>query len=259
MAKKKVRKGEDDEEDEFAPPPFDERAFYAGELELAKGTLVSALWGILVALLSTAAFAIGGQFYLGLAVGILAALALRPLIERLRIITRKLEGMKWPGMFFSYFMCWLAFWILLVNPPIMDLSPPQLRDRTPKYQELGGSLRLSIEVLENSGIGSLSAELVVPGGAVDHRNEFIQVTSKLHQLELNYTTLGMYGYRVTAVDGTGRSSSIEGQTEILASAPPVISPIAIQNNTTVTVDTPIYFNVTDNALISGVYYTLDIS
>lgn len=256
MAKKRVRKSEDEEEDEFAPPPFDEKAFYSGELELAKGTLLSALWGILVALLSTAVFALGGQFYLGLAVGILAALVLRPMLDRLRIFSRKLEGMKWPGMFFSYFMCWLAFWILLVNPPIMDLSPPQLRDRTPKYQELGGSLRLSIEVMENSGF-SLTAELVLPGGAMDRREDFVEVGSRLHQLELNYTQTGMYGYHVRVEDGTGRSAALEGQTEIVPSQPPSISLIAIVNGSNLTVDTPIYFNVTDNALISGVYYTLD--
>jgi hypothetical protein len=257
MAKKKLRKAEEEDDDEFAPPPFDEREFYSGELELAKATMVAAVWGILIAVVSTAIYAFTGSFYIGLAVGVVAALVLKPLVDRLRLLTRQLEMMKWGGMFFSYFMCWLAFWILLVNPPIMDLSPPQLRDRTPAYQELGSNLRLSIEVMENSGISSLTAEIAMPDGNVDKRDNFLEVSSKLYQLDLNYTAAGLYTYHIRAEDGTGRSSTWDRQTEIVRSMPPVINPIAPQNNTTIAVDTPIYFQVTDNALISGVYYTLD--
>lgn len=259
MVKKKLRKeeAEDGEEEEFGPPPFDEREFYSSELELAKATMVAAVWGILIAVVSTAVYASTGSFYIGFAAGVLAALALRPMLDRLRLITRQLETMKWLGMFFSYFMCWVSFWILLVNPPIMDLTPPQLNDRTPAYQELGSSLRLSIEVMENSGIDSISADITLPDRTVDRRDSFMDVTTKLYQLDLNYTVPGIYSYHVIVRDGTGRASTRDGQTEIVASQPPVITPIAPQNNSNITVDTPIYFRVTDNALISGVHYTLD--
>jgi hypothetical protein len=257
MAKKKLRKVEEEDDDEFGPPPFDEREFYSTELELAKATMVAALWGILIAVVAAAVFAFTASFYIGLAVGVLAALALKPMLDRLRIITRQLETMKWLGMFFSYFMCWVAFWILLVNPPIMDLSPPQLRDRTPAFQELGSALRISIEIKENSGINSLTADIVQPGGAVDKRDNFLEVTTKLFQLDLNYTATGVYNYHIRVEDGTGKSASRDGQTVIVPSMPPVINLIALQNNSNITVDTPIYFNVTDNALISGVHYTID--
>jgi hypothetical protein len=257
MAKKKLRKADEEEEDEFTPPPFDEREFYSGELELAKATMVAAVWGILIAVVCTAVFAVTGSFYIGLAVGVVAALVLKPLLDRLRLISRQLETMKWLGMFFSYFMCWVAFWILLVNPPIMDLSPPQLRDRTPAYQELGSSLRVSIEVMENSGVSAMTAEILMPGGGMDKRDNFMEVTTKLFQLDLNYTAAGVYSYHVRVEDGTGRSASRDGQTEIVKSQPPVINNIAPLNNSTISVDTPLYFRVTDNALLSGVYYTLD--
>jgi hypothetical protein len=52
---------------------------------------------------------------------------------------------------------------------------------------------------------------------------------------------------------------MDDYTEIVASVPPTIELVAIQNNSNITVDTPIYFLVKDNALISGVYYTLDKS
>jgi len=257
MAKKKLRKVEEEDDDEFAPPPFDERAFYSTELELAKGTMVAALWGILVAVIATAIFAFTGSFYIGVAVGVMAALALKPMLDRLRIITRQLETMKWLGMFFSYFMCWVAFWILLVNPPIMDLSPPQLRDRTPEFQELGSALRLSIEVKENSGVASMTAEIVMPGGGVDKRDNFLEVTTKLFQLDLNYTAAGVYTYHVRVEDGTGRAATIDKQTTIVPSEPPNVNLIVPLNNTTMSVKTAIYINASDNALLSGVYYTLD--
>jgi len=259
MAKKKLRKSQEEDDDEFAPPPFDEREFYSAELELAKATMLAAVWGIIIAVISTAVFAISGSFPIGLAVGVLAALALKPMIDRLRLITRQVETMKWLGMFFSYFMCWLAFWVLLVNPPIMDLSPPQLSDRTPAYQELGSTLRLSVQVKENSGVSSISAKVTMPDNSVDMRDNFMEVTSTLYQLDLNYTATGVYSYEIRVEDGTGRSAMKDGQTEIVASKAPTIDLIALANNASITVDTPIYFHVQDNAMLSGVYYTLDQS
>jgi hypothetical protein len=257
MAKKKLRKAGEEEEDDFGPPPFDEKEFYTTELDLAKATMVAAVWGIVMAVVSAAVFALTGTFYIALAAGVAAALVLKPMLDRLRLVQRQTEAMKWLGMFFSYFMCWMSFWILLVNPPIMDLSPPQLKDRTPAYQELGSTLRLSIEVMENSGVSEMTAEITVPGGGVDTRESFMEVTTKLYQLDLNYTVPGIYSYRVQVEDGTGRSTFEDGQTEIVVSQPPVIYPIVPTNGSTISVDTPIYFRVTDNALISGVYYVLD--
>jgi hypothetical protein len=256
MAKKKVRKAEEEDEDEFGPPPFDEKEFYSSELELSKATIVAALWGIMIAFITTAVFALAGDFYIGLAVGVVAALALKPMLDRLKLVTRQMETMKWLGMFFSYFMCWVAFWILLVNPPIMDLSAPVLKDRTPRYQELGSQMRLSVEVMENSGLDSITVEVTRPGGSKETRADFDQSTLKLYQLGLNYSVPGNYSYIVKARDTSGRESKLEGRMEIMPSVPPSIELIAPSNGSDITLGTPILLHVRDNALISGVHYTL---
>jgi len=256
MAKKKVRQEEDDAEEEFGPPPFNEKEFYSSELELAKTTIAAALWGITIAFITAAIFALTNEFYIGLATGILAALVLKPLLDRLKIITRQLETMKWLGTFFTYFMCWVAFWVLLVNPPIMDLSPPQLRDRTPEYQELGSPIRLSVEVLENSGLSSLTAQITGPGG-VQKLDGFEEVSLKFHQLSLGYNVSGEYNYIVRAEDSSGRSARLNGTLYVVPSERPTITLIAPSNGSDVALDSPIYLRVQDNALISGVYYRLD--
>ena len=108
MAKKKGQK-DDGEDEEFGPPPFDEKQFYSSELELAKGTIVSALWGISIAFITTAIFAFSGEFYIGVAVGVVAALVLRPMLDRLKMIPKTMDTTKWLGLFFSYFMSFIFF------------------------------------------------------------------------------------------------------------------------------------------------------
>jgi hypothetical protein len=246
MVKKKAKKSEEEEEKEFGPPPFDLKKFYLTETEGAKSTIISVIWGIIMSLVSAAIFiATGHDFAIGAVAGVGAALALKPLFDMAKVITKDFDKMKWLGAGFSYLLTWLAFWILMVNPPLMDLSPPGIKNSTPLRQELGSPIKIVFKATDNSGIASLSMDVRTPSGTELSYTEIPEVSDHLYRQDLNFTALGNY------------SKTYEGITEIVPSAPPVIELIAPSNGSDVTYDQAIVLHITDNAEMAGVYYTLD--
>lgn len=262
MAKKKVKKDEEKEEEEFAPPPFNEKEFYRGELHTSKAAIIAAIWGLLIAVVSTGIFAATMDFTLGLAAGVAAALVLKPLLDRLGVATGDWGASKWLGSGFSYFATWLAFWILFVNPPIMDLSPPVLKDQTPSVQELGGHIRLDISAADNTEVSSLRATITRPDKTEETLDGFVLDTGNLYRLdlgEMNISAQGKYLYRVRAEDPSGHSSVVTGSIIIVTPEPPVITLIAPSNGSEIAVDQAIRVDITDNSKVTSVYYYLDNS
>jgi len=259
MVKKKAKKDEEDEEEEFGPPPFDEKEFFRGELHTSKATIIAALWGLLIAVVSTGIYASSGDFTFGVAAGVAAALVLKPLLDRLGVATGDWGATKWLGTGFSYFACWLAFWILLVNPPVMDLSAPVLKDQTPSIQELGGHIRLDIWAADNTEVSTLSATITRPNRTEQTLTDFMLDTGHLYMLDLNFNVTGTYLYRVRAQDPSGHSAVLTGSMQIVEQEPPVITLIAPSNGTEIAVDQAIRIDVTDNSKVASVYYSLDNS
>ena len=258
MAKKKVRKEE--EEEEFGPPPFDEKQFYEGELGTAKATLLSALWGTLMALATAGAFAVTRDFIIGIGVGLAGVIAIKPLLDLVKVVTKGWGATKWLGSGLSYFACWLAFWILLVNPPVLDMSSPVLKDETPHVQELGTRLRLDIHAVDNTAISSLTATVRGPDGTERTLTDFMEEGDSLYKLELGSNLTGYYNYSVRAEDLSGHSGAVSGELRVVPALPPEMELIAPSNGSDITLQTSIMLHITDNGLaqlVSGVHYRLD--
>jgi hypothetical protein len=259
MVKKKAKKDEEDEEEEFGPPPFDEKGFYRGELHTSKATIFAALWGLLISVVSTGIYASSGDYTFGLAAGVAAALVLKPLLDRLGVATGDWGMTKWLGTGFSYFACWLAFWILFVNPPVMDLSAPVLKDQTPSVQELGGHIRLDIRAADNTEVSTLSATITRPDRTEQTFNDFMLDTGHLYRLDLTINVTGTYLYRVRAEDPSGHPAVLTGSMQIVGQETPVINLIAPSNGSEIAVDQAIRIDVTDNSKVASVHYSLDNS
>ncbi|MEM2977555.1 MAG: hypothetical protein QXW06_07905 [Thermoplasmata archaeon] len=255
MARKKSR--EEGEEREFGPPPFDEKRFYRTELEAAKATIIAALWGIGIAAVSAALFALTGDFTIGAAAGVLAVFFIKPLLDLFKVSYEGWDWTKAAALLVSFFFCWLAFWVLLSNPPVMDLAPPVLSDSTEAKQELGGTIKLAILASDNSGVASISAVILGPGGIYERLTNFTEESGGLYMLPLTYTSTGNYTYEIRAEDSTGRSSKLKGSFELVPSQPPVIELIAPDNGTNITYEQAIMLHIYDNARVSEVYYILD--
>ena len=121
MAKKRRK----EEEEEFQLPEFNETEFLRKEITSAKMILLVALLAIVAAVISyvlTLAGIVVVAFFAGLAL----VLLLKYIPEMFGVDTSKLERKDWFGYGSTYFFAWLAIWVLVMNVPFSDVTPPGL-------------------------------------------------------------------------------------------------------------------------------------
>ena len=121
MAKKRRK----EEEEEFQLPEFDEKAFLEKEITGAKMILLVVLLAIVAAIVSyflTLAGIVVVAFFAGLAL----VLLLKYIPKVFSISTDKLERKDWLGYGSTYFFAWIAIWVLVMNVPFSDVTPPGL-------------------------------------------------------------------------------------------------------------------------------------
>jgi hypothetical protein len=115
MAKKARRKLEDEEEEAFEFPVFDEKGFATKEFELGSGLLLVGLITVVIGLVSWVISTLGVTVWVPLGLGILV-IALSPfLIQRLRTLSTLYTKGDWAGLLAMEFFGWFAIWFLLLN------------------------------------------------------------------------------------------------------------------------------------------------
>jgi hypothetical protein len=128
MAKKV--KAEEEEAPAFKYPEFDEKEYLAGEIRDSKAIIAAALVAIPMAGIAAMITASVHP-----TLGILMGLAGFGVIFLLfRMLFRDLSAFKakhWLMSLGGYFLTFLALWILMINPPFMDLSGPAIEN--PQY------------------------------------------------------------------------------------------------------------------------------
>ncbi len=120
MARKKRKK---EETYEFKVPQFDEAGFMRKEIEGAKAALVTIAYAFIVGLASYS-LSLLGVGYLAVLVGFAALYGLKYVYPALNLDVAKFDRKTWVGNGAVFLFAWLAFWVLLLNPPFLDISPP---------------------------------------------------------------------------------------------------------------------------------------
>jgi hypothetical protein len=151
-----AKKEESQESYDFVPPDFDEDAFIHKEMVEFKTTIIRtvvalvaaiASWGVFVAMDGNAKSAWPATLAICIGFGLL----LKPIFARFADIT-VYKRMDWVGTAFVFFLTWLAFFTLAVNPPIGDFSPPQVfASADPPVQTTDGAIRITYLASDNAG------------------------------------------------------------------------------------------------------------
>ncbi|MGI0071588.1 MAG: hypothetical protein ACRECT_05935 [Thermoplasmata archaeon] len=115
MAKKARRKLEDEEEQAFEFPAFDEDAFAKKEFELGAGLLLAGIVTIAIALLSWAISTAGITVWVPLALGLFILILSPFLIQRMRTLSSLYTKGDWAGLIAMEFFGWFALWFVLIN------------------------------------------------------------------------------------------------------------------------------------------------
>lgn len=120
-----ARRKRKEEEGDWAAPEFDEVAYMRKEIEGGRAALATVGWAIIGAVVSFLLYSVhpGLAFFAGIAVGFGMYLVL-PLTG---INIEPFKRRDWFSHGSVYFFSWLAFWILLLNPPFGDFTNPTIQ------------------------------------------------------------------------------------------------------------------------------------
>ncbi|MBI0583333.1 MAG: hypothetical protein ISF22_03795 [Methanomassiliicoccus sp.] len=115
MARKK-RKDEKEEEYEWVPPEFDEKAFLQKDMTGTKAMMFTALVAVLFGALAAV---VGNAFgvIIGLIVYIIGVGVLNYAFRYMKIRTEDIDKKTQIGNIALYMLLALGIWILLLNPP----------------------------------------------------------------------------------------------------------------------------------------------
>jgi len=122
MGRSVARRKKKEEEPEWKPPEFDEVEFMRKEISGARAAAAVVGWAILGALVSFVLFPV--NWILAFFVGLLAVIGLFYVFPFVGIRTKTFQRRDWIGHGAIYFFSWLAFWIVLLNPPFSDHADP---------------------------------------------------------------------------------------------------------------------------------------
>lgn len=118
-----ARRKRKEEEPDWVPPDFDEVSFMRKEIENARVALVVVGWAVAGAI-------IGYLLYVfvhpavGFLVGLASFAGLYFVLPALGLSTQGFKRRDWFSQGYIYFFCWLAFFILILNPPFGDHTAP---------------------------------------------------------------------------------------------------------------------------------------
>jgi len=229
MAKKKKK----EEKYEFKIPEFDEIDYMKKEMESAKVAIITIAFAIPVALLSYL-LTLAGVSIIAFFVGILGIFCLRYLYPLLRIRTEDFDKKTWLGNAAMMFFTWLAFWVLLLNPPFTDLSRPTITEVKVSvgnnWMDVkdGGSIAvplngnssadITVRAIVTDNVGIRSVNIIVRQGENPSQN-----------LPMNPTPRNVYVYEIQdakpndsfiitieAIDTSGRFQSFSFRATVVA-------------------------------------------
>jgi hypothetical protein len=93
------------------------------EMRAAKTTIIVVLWTLPSAILSYG-LTLAGVAVVAFFAGIGMMLLLKWIMPLLKVDISEYKRKDWIGHGATFFFSWLAFWILLLNPPFADLTSP---------------------------------------------------------------------------------------------------------------------------------------
>src|SRR5437660_10693918 len=143
------RKRKDDVPD-WTAPEFDEVGYMRKEIGAARAAVATIAWAVVGAAVSFLLYSVHPA--LAFFAGVLVGFGLYFFLPMIGISVDAFKRRDWTGHGITYFFSWLAFWILLLNPPFGDFTTPTIQ-------------AISVSPYQTGYTGGLSC-LPLVGGAV---------------------------------------------------------------------------------------------
>ncbi len=120
-----ARRKRKDDDPEWTAPEFDEVGYMRTEIQAARAAVIVIAWAVVGAFVAFLLFSVHPAVaFVG---GIAVAFGLYFIFPMLGIKVSGFKRRDWTTHGITYFFSWLAFWILLLNPPFGDFTPPTIQ------------------------------------------------------------------------------------------------------------------------------------
>lgn len=192
-------------DEELTLPEFDEEKFMKKELRKAKTAFVSFSFGIIVAIISHVIWRsvdAGIRWPLCFLFALCAIGFMAKLLQLWKVDITAFGKKEWFGPIAFYFFTWLAIFILSINPPFYDASPPKIEVAVlPDMQQVGGSFMIAAHITDNFGIANISIDI----DGTSHK-----MLDDGNDIYIYNHTGGNANYTIIAVDKGGNRETYEG-------------------------------------------------
>lgn len=126
MSKKKKEETEE-EQYEFKLPEFDEKDFIQKEVKESKAMIIVIFYAMIFSVVSLLLYMTPYPWYLSFVIGILGMFGMKFVLDKFKFDTKDFEKKHWAGLGGTYFITWLSVFVLILNPPFSDFSPPEIK------------------------------------------------------------------------------------------------------------------------------------
>jgi len=199
------------EEYEFEMPEFDEKKFIEKEKIKAKTYFIAFAFGIAMGIISRFAWVSISPSLRWILTFLLAICSLGFLAKIFQIFgieISKFGKKEWLSSISFYMFTWLAIFILAINPPFYDASPPKIDGVTlPAIQQVGEDVLIAAKITDNVAVRS--ARINITDGS--SWNVYVmQKDGDVYTYSYISNKTGDFYYTIIATDKNGRESTFGG-------------------------------------------------
>jgi hypothetical protein len=232
MAKKRRKEEVEEEKYEFVPPDFDEKSFLKKDMLGTKTLMITTAMAIVIGI---AAYFLGiFSAILGGAIIVFGAAILRWLYPIFKINVRDIEKKTIAGNILVLMVLSLGIWIMLMNSPFSDHTPPQITSQSTFFNDgitwqkyvsdsstpikSGNLVNITVQCRDNGKIASVSIEVHIASQSPGTFTEMTNTGTYGHYEYLHaYTTdpanpgqPTTYVWTIKVVDGVGNEVTKNG-------------------------------------------------
>ncbi len=195
------------DEEEIKLPEFDEEKFMEKERRKAKTSFVSFLFGVLMAIICRFLWinldtSLRWPLCFLLAVASIGFLA--KILQIIKVDIKKFGKKEWIGSAAFYLFTWLAIFILAINPPFYDASPPKIEAvLLPEIQQENGSILIVAHITDNSGIKKALINISGIEYEMNRDEDFPVIYTYVYEG-------GDAEYEIRAIDKKGKEEKYDG-------------------------------------------------
>lgn len=213
MAKKKKK-----EEEELELPEFDEVEYMHREIAGTRASIAAILFAVPIALVSFLLTKMEVPI-IAFFFGLVSAFFLKWVLPLFRVKVENFKRRDWLGHGATFFFTWLAFVILLLNPPISDVTPPTIvvvhvNDAVVSSPSVRVNqseyLNFSVVATDNVGVASVQIRLSNSSAAQGITYSMIRASSdsSTYVYSLKWAS-GTYDVKITVIDAGSRATEFD--------------------------------------------------